>query len=89
MEKLKSFRITALHMEGFKSYSQPTDLTFGDPTVITGGNVNAYRRYKKQVPISKETLTQICWEVGMSDAADFIKFESDEQERYREITEEF
>ena len=38
MEKLKSFRITALHMEGFKSYSQPTDLTFGDPTVITGGN---------------------------------------------------
>ena len=28
MEKLKSFRITALHMEGFKSYSQPTDLTF-------------------------------------------------------------
>lgn len=25
-------------MEGFKSYSQPTDLTFGDPTVITGGN---------------------------------------------------
>lgn len=38
MEKLKSFRITALHMEGFKSYSQPTDLSFGDPTVITGGN---------------------------------------------------
>ena len=38
MEKLKSFRIIALHMEGFKSYSQPTDLTFGDPTVITGGN---------------------------------------------------
>ena len=38
MEKLKSFRITALHMEGFKSYSQPTDLTFGDPTVIKGGN---------------------------------------------------
>lgn len=38
MEKLKSFQITALHMEGFKSYSQPTDLAFGDPTVITGGN---------------------------------------------------
>ena len=54
-----------------------------------GGNVNAYRRYKKQVPISKETFTQICWEVGMSDAADFIKFESDERERYREIAEEF
>lgn len=39
--------------------------------------------------VSKETFTQICWEVGMSDAADFIKFESDERDRYREITEEF
>ena len=43
----------------------------------------------KEKEVSKETFTQICWEVGMSDAADFIKFESDEQERYREITEEF
>lgn len=38
MEKLTSFQITTLHMEGFKSYAQPVDLTFGAPTVITGGN---------------------------------------------------
>lgn len=38
MKKLSAFQITALHMEGFKSYALPTDLTFGDPTVITGGN---------------------------------------------------
>lgn len=38
MEKLTSFQITTLHMEGFKAYAQPVDLTFGAPTVITGGN---------------------------------------------------
>lgn len=54
-----------------------------------GGNLDLYRRYKKQVPVNKETFTRICWEIGMSDAADFIKFESDERERYREIAEEF
>ena len=68
---------------------QVTQQVASNLIVVAGGNVNAYRRYKKQVPISKETFTQICWEVGMSDAADFIKFESDERDRYREITEEF
>ena len=57
--------------------------------LIIWAAMSMHTRYKKQVPISKETFTQICWEVGMSDAADFIKFESDEQERYRKITEEF
>lgn len=38
MEKIKAFQITGLHMEGFKSFCQPTDLTFGNPTAITGGN---------------------------------------------------
>lgn len=54
-----------------------------------GGNINTYITNKKQIPISKETFTRICWEIGISDAADFIKFESDERERYREIAEEF
>ena len=74
----------------FEKYAQEQGYDSGEELFdYLGGNVNAYRRYKKQVPISKETFTQICWKVGMSDAADFIKFESDEQERYREITEEF
>ena len=72
-----------------KNAQEQDDESAEELSDYSGGNVNAYRRYKKQVPISKETFTQICWEVGMSDAADFIKFESDEQERYREITEEF
>ena len=74
----------------FEKYAQEQGYDSGEELFdYLGGNVNAYRRYKKQVPISKETFTQICWKVGMSDAADFIKFESGEQERYREITEEF
>ena len=38
MEKIQSFQITGMTIAGFKSYQQPTDLTFGNPTVITGGN---------------------------------------------------
>ena len=38
MEKINGFQITALHLEGFKSFAAPTTLTFGDPTAITGGN---------------------------------------------------
>ena len=56
MEKLKSFRITALHMEGFKSYSQPTDLSFGDPTVITGGN----GRGKSSIADAIASLLPVC-----------------------------
>lgn len=29
---------TSMSISGFKSYEKPTELTFGDPTVITGGN---------------------------------------------------
>ena len=38
MEKISGFQITGLRLSGFKSFSQPTELTFGNPTVITGGN---------------------------------------------------
>lgn len=38
MEKIQSFQITGMTIAGFKSYQQPTDLTFGNPTVITSGN---------------------------------------------------
>ena len=34
----KSFPITSLMLSGFKSYEEPTELVFGNPTVITGGN---------------------------------------------------
>lgn len=38
MEKIKSFQITGMTIAGFKSYEEPTNLVFGNPTVITGGN---------------------------------------------------
>lgn len=38
MNKIEQFRITGMKISGFKSYEAPTELIFGDPTVITGGN---------------------------------------------------
>lgn len=38
MEKIKFFLITGMTISGFKSYQEPTELVFGNPTAITGGN---------------------------------------------------
>lgn len=38
MDKLSGFQITGMSISGFKSYLNPTELAFGNPTVITGGN---------------------------------------------------
>lgn len=38
MDKIKSFQITGMTISGFKSYQEETELCFGSPTVITGGN---------------------------------------------------
>ena len=38
MEKIQSLQITGMTISGFKSYQEPTELTFGNPTIITGGN---------------------------------------------------
>ncbi len=38
MDKISGFQITGIRLAGFKSFVQPTELTFGNPTVITGGN---------------------------------------------------
>ena len=38
MKKIQSFQITGMTIAGFKSYQEPTDLAFGNPTVVTGGN---------------------------------------------------
>ena len=36
MKKIEQFQITSMSISGFKSYEKPTELTFGNPTVITG-----------------------------------------------------
>ena len=38
MKKIEQFQITGMTISGFKSYEEPTELAFGNPTVITGGN---------------------------------------------------
>jgi len=38
LKKIEQFQITSLMLSGFKSYEEPTELVFGNPTVITGGN---------------------------------------------------
>lgn len=38
MEPIKSFEITGMTLSGFKCFADNTELTFGSPTVITGGN---------------------------------------------------
>ena len=38
MKKIDKFQITGMTISGFKSYQDPTELTFGNPTIITGGN---------------------------------------------------
>lgn len=38
MKRIDSFSITGMTLSGFKCYSEPTELTFGNLTVITGGN---------------------------------------------------
>ena len=38
MQKLQYVQLTGMTLTGFKCYPTRTDLTFGNPTVITGGN---------------------------------------------------
>ena len=38
MEKIKGFQISSMIVSGFKCYEEPTEITFGNPTIVTGGN---------------------------------------------------
>ena len=38
MKAIKQFHITGMTISGFKSYAEPTEIEFGNPTLITGGN---------------------------------------------------
>ena len=38
MKKVQQFQISGMTIAGFKSYQEHTELVFGNPTVITGGN---------------------------------------------------
>ena len=38
MEKIKGFQISSMTVSGFKCYEAPMEITFGNPTIVTGGN---------------------------------------------------
>jgi len=38
MEKIKGFQISSMTVSGFKCYEAPMKITFGNPTIVTGGN---------------------------------------------------
>ena len=38
MEKIKGFQISSMIVSGFKCYEAPMEITFGNPTIVTGGN---------------------------------------------------
>ena len=38
MEKIKGFHISSMTVSGFKCYEAPKEITFGNPTIVTGGN---------------------------------------------------
>ena len=37
MEKIKGFQISSMIVSGFKCYEAPMEITFGNPTIVTGG----------------------------------------------------
>ncbi len=38
MKQISTFQITGMTLSGFKSYNGPMELSFGNPTIVTGGN---------------------------------------------------
>jgi DNA repair exonuclease SbcCD ATPase subunit len=38
VKQISTFQITGMTLSGFKSYNGPMELSFGNPTIVTGGN---------------------------------------------------
>ena len=53
------------------------------------GNIILYELCKKYIPVEEEMFMRICWEIGISEAADLIKFEPEAIAGYCEIWEKF
>ena len=43
MEKIKGFQISSMTVSGFKCYEAPMEITFGNPTIVTGGRDHVCR----------------------------------------------
>lgn len=54
-----------------------------------GLNQESYDRYRKEVPIGKEALTTLCWELGTAAVLEFVTLTENERNRYIVILEQF
>lgn len=60
MKKIEQFQITSLMLSGFKSYEEPTELVFGNPTVITGRNGRGEKQHCRRHRLCRYRLS-ILW----------------------------
>lgn len=52
-------------------------------------NRTSYEHFRKEVPIGKEALKTLCWELGTVEVMELISISESERKRYKEILEEF
>lgn len=54
-----------------------------------GLNRTSYEHFRKEVPIGKEALRTLCWELGSVQVMEFVSLTEAERDRYRVILEQF
>ena len=54
-----------------------------------GLNRTSYEHFHKEVPIGKEALRTLCWELGAVEVMEFVSLTEAERDRYRVILEQF
>lgn len=69
------------HEQGYESGAELID--------ELGLNRKSYEHFKKEVPIGKEALTTVCWELGTVEVMQFVSLTEIERDKYRVILEQF
>lgn len=69
------------HEQGYESGAELFD--------ELGLNRKSYEHFKKEVPIGKEALRTLCWELGSVEVTGFVSFTEIERDKYRVILEQF
>lgn len=69
------------HEQGYESGAELFD--------ELGLNRSAYEHFRKEVPIGKEALRTLCWELGSAEVMDLVSLTESERDKYRVILEQF
>lgn len=69
------------HEQGYESGAELFD--------ELGLNRKSYEHFKKEVPIGKEALRTLCWELGSVEVTGFVSLTEIERDKYRVILEQF